>query len=233
MDVVINQTDLPNSQFQLAWDAIHVSEMVKNRLLAQSLLALQIRSEFSFEEVPIHGLILLAGAPGTGKTTLARGLAQRIANSMDSVKTTFIQIDPHALASSALGKSQREMTKLFQQRIPELAIAGPCVVLLDEIETLVVDRQSLSLEANPIDVHRSTDAALAGLDILARDHRNVMLIATTNFISAVDEALLSRADWIETIPLPDADARTAIIKDVLELLHAQYRVRPDQPDRTY
>ena len=39
----------------------------------------------------------------------------------------------------------------------------------------------MSLEANPIDVHRATDAALAGIDLLTRKHRNVLLLATTNF----------------------------------------------------
>jgi pachytene checkpoint protein 2 len=46
----------------------------------------------------------------------------------------------------------------------------------------------------------------------------VLLIATTNFPQAVDRALLSRADWIEDIGLPGAEARTAIITDVLEQL---------------
>jgi pachytene checkpoint protein 2 len=76
----------------------------------------------------------------------------------------------------------------------------------------------MSLEANPIDVHRATDAALAGIDLLTRKHRNVLLIATTNFPKAVDRALMSRADWIETIGLPDADARTEIIAEVLTQL---------------
>jgi pachytene checkpoint protein 2 len=53
--------------------------------------------------------------------------------------------------------------KLLEQTIPELAIGGATVVLIDEIETLGVDRQKLSLEANPIDVHRATDAVLTGL----------------------------------------------------------------------
>ena len=88
----------------------------------------------------------------------------------------------------------------------EHAANGPCVVLLDEVETLAADRQRLSLEANPIDVHRATDAALAGIDLLARRARNVLLLATTNFRAAVDRALLSRADWIEEI----ARARSAV-----------------------
>lgn len=91
-------------------------------------------------------------------------------------------------------------------------------MLLDEIETLVADRQQMSLEANPIDVHRATDAALAGLDLLTRQHQNVLLIATTNFRRALDGALLSRADLIEEIGPPDASAREEIIREMLKNL---------------
>jgi AAA+ superfamily predicted ATPase len=76
----------------------------------------------------------------------------------------------------------------------------------------------MSLEANPIDVHRATDAALAGIDLLARKHRNVLLVATTNFPRAVDRALMSRADWIEDIGLPGPEARAEIINDTLDQL---------------
>jgi AAA+ superfamily predicted ATPase len=117
-----------------------------------------------------------------------------------------------------LGRSQKEVSKLFQQTIPEFAAERPCIVLLDEIETLAPDRQRMSLEANPIDVHRATDAALAGIDMLTRKHRNVLLVATTNFPEAVDRALMSRADWIEDIGLPAAEARSEIILDTLDHL---------------
>lgn len=96
------------------------------------------------------------------------------------------------------------------------------IVLLDEAETLVADRLQLSLEANPIDVHRATDAALAGLDLVTRQSPNVLLIATTNFPKAVDGALLSRADLIEEIGLPDAEARREILRDVLHHLSQEW-----------
>ena len=99
-----------------------------------------------------------------------------------------------------------------------MAATGPVIILLDEVETLIVDRHQLSLEANPVDVHRATDAALAGLDLLTRQHRNVLFIATTNFQKALDGALLSRADLIEHIGPPDKTARAEIIKDVLKHL---------------
>jgi len=206
---------LPHEDFTHAWTAIKVADGVRERLVAQALLSLTIRQKLAFEAAPLHGLILLAGAPGTGKTTLARGLANEVAKHLQGAKTSFVEVDPHALTSSALGRSQQAVAKLFEQTLPEMAMDGVAIVLLDEVETLAVSRHRLSLEANPIDVHRATDAALAGMDRLTREHRNVLLIATTNFPEALDQAFLSRADHVEEIGLPNAAARRDIIADTL------------------
>lgn len=214
-DSIISIHNVPDSEFADAWRSIKMDAVTKERLVAQGVFAMVVRQKFSFETVPSHGILLLTGPPGNGKTTLARGLANEVARVIRG-KVRFLQIDPHALASSSLGKSQREVTKLFQQTIPEYANEGPCIVLLDEVETIVADRQRLSLEANPIDVHRATDAALAGVDALTRSHKNTLIIATTNFEDAVDRAFLSRADWIERIGPPNAEARASIFDEMID-----------------
>jgi AAA+ superfamily predicted ATPase len=218
LEGVARRCRLPDDGFGTAWNSIKLAHGVRERLLAESLLSLTVRQKLPFEAAPLHGLILLMGVPGTGKTTLSRGLANQIANQLPGTKTTYIEVDPHALTSSALGRSQQAVTKLFEQTIPELAMDGVAIVLLDELETLAVSRHQLSLEANPIDVHRATDAALAGMDRLTRDHRNVLLIGTTNFPKALDRAVISRADHIEVIGLPTEAARREIIMDSLKAI---------------
>jgi AAA+ superfamily predicted ATPase len=135
---------------------------------------------------------------------------------LDDGPVLFVDIDPHAFPSQLLGESQRSVARLFERTIPDLAMRGrPVIVLIDEVESLAVNRSGASLETNPVDVHRATDAVLAGVDAVARDHRNVVFVATTNFRSGVDPAFLSRADLIEEIGLPGVAAVVAILGDTL------------------
>jgi len=222
-DGVARRCHIPTDDFATAWSSIKLPDGVRERLLAQSLLSFTVRQKLPFESAPLHGLILLSGAPGTGKTTIARGLANQIAKQLSGTKCTYVEIDPHALTSSALGRSQQAMTKLFEQTIPELAMGGAAIVLLDEVETLAVSRHKLSFDANPADVHRATDAVLSGLDRLTRDHKNVLLIATTNFAKALDTAFVSRADHIEEFGLPNEEARREIISDTLKAIGSVWK----------
>src|SRR5438132_10490356 len=96
-------------------------------------------------------------------------------------------------------------------------------VSLDEVETMAVDRRKLSLDANPIDVHRATDAVLASLDHLAAGHPDLVFIATSNFEAAVDGALLSRADLIIRLEKPDAEACAAILSDTLSVMGRKWK----------
>ena len=135
---ILDSRVLPDPQFDALWESIIIDEATKGRLLAQAVLNFTARAKLQKQALPIHGLIVLIGPPGTGKTSLARGLASRAAASLKNATVRYLEVEPHALASAALGKSQQAVRHLLGTVVSEHASAGPCIVVLDEVETLAV-----------------------------------------------------------------------------------------------
>jgi len=97
---IVAMHELPDDAWESRWTKIIVPEDVKDRLLNLTLFSLRHRARMDSVRLPIHGLIVLAGPPGTGKTTLAGGLADQAARALGE-SLLFVEIDPHMAALSA------------------------------------------------------------------------------------------------------------------------------------
>lgn len=122
---------------------------------------------------------LFFGLPGTGKTETAFQIA-RILN-RDILTVPFEQ-----LVDSKMGETAKNVSLLFDE-INHLPFSK-VLILLDEIDTLVLDR----VNKNDLrEMGRVTSVFLRGLDSL---NENVILIATTNLYDSLDKALIRRFD---------------------------------------
>lgn len=148
---------------------------------------------------------ILAGPPGTGKTTLAQALAKAAGLQLvtTSVATWFSASDGH------LGAVVKEQKRFFA----DLRTMRPCVGFIDELDALP-SRAGLSGSSNGDFWAPVITGMLLGIDALRQACPDVVLIAATNFLDKVDPALRrpGRFDRLIEIAPPDVEGLTSILR---------------------
>lgn len=154
--------------------------------------------------------ILLYGAPGTGKTLMARALAGEAGVPFYAVSgSDFVQV------YAGLGAGR--IRSLFKKAKK----AGKSVVFIDEIDAIGKERARGNIRSND-ESDRTLNALLTEMSGFAEDSGTVV-VAATNRIDTLDEALLrpGRFDRQIEIILPDKEARKDIIRLYLDKLRAK------------
>jgi transitional endoplasmic reticulum ATPase len=184
----------------VTWDDIGGLEDVKQKLIES--IEWPIRYAERFEKLgikPPKG-VLLYGPPGCGKTLLAKAVATES-------EANFITIKGPEIYSKWVGESERAIREVFRKARQ----AAPCVIFLDEIETLIPRRDMLDDSSGV--AHRVTSTLLAEMDGI-EELRDVIVIGATNRPDLMDPSALrpGRFDRLIYVPPPDERGRYQILK---------------------
>lgn len=180
------------------WDDVGGLEEIKEALKETVEWPLQYADLFRKADTKPPKGIILSGKPGTGKTYLAKALASESG-------VNFISVKGPQILSRYIGESEKGVRELFRMAKQ----ASPCILFLDEFDSLVPRRSSDSSGSGVIE--RVIGQFLTEMDGI-EDLKGVIVLAATNRIDLIDQALLrsGRFDLVFELPLPDAKTREKI-----------------------
>ena len=194
--VQLLEESIVDSSPNVHWDDVQGLREVKKTLFETIIYPSKRPDIFTGLRAPTRG-ILFYGPPGNGKTMIAKAVATEC-------KSTFFNISAATLMSKWLGEGEKLMRTLF-------ALANersPSVVFFDEIDSLLGKRGGNEHEAS----RRMKTEFLVQVDGVAADNTSVTIMAATNRPFDLDEAALRRMPKRILIPLPDEEARRALIE---------------------
>ncbi|RNF09884.1 putative katanin-like protein, putative,serine peptidase, Clan SJ, family S16 [Trypanosoma conorhini] len=199
----------------VGWDDIAGLEHAKRSVEEAIVWPLRRPDLFVGLRDPPRGLLLF-GPPGTGKTMIARAIANR-------AQCTFLNISASSLMSKWMGDGEKLVRCLFAVAV----VKQPSVIFIDEIDSLLSVRGDGEMDA----VRRVKTEFLVQLDGVATDRGDrVLLIGATNRPDELDEAARRRMEKRLYIPLPDGPARIELVKRLLHTMEQQQQQQQQQEE---
>ena len=184
---------------KVTWADVGGLEDVKKALHESIELPLEDPESFVRMGIRPPKGILLFGAPGTGKTLIARAVATES-------KANFISIKGPEIMSKWVGESEKAVRMIFKKAKQ----VSPSIVFLDEIDS-IAPKRGAHFDSGATE--RVVNQLLTSMDGL-EDLEGVFVIAATNRPDIVDPALLrpGRFDKLMLIPVPDEETRLKILQ---------------------
>ncbi|MGB6464281.1 MAG: CDC48 family AAA ATPase [Nitrosotalea sp.] len=184
----------------VTWEDVGGLESLKDELYEAVEWPLKHKEAFEYTDVKAPKGVLLYGPPGTGKTLIAKAVAH-------TTESNFISIKGPELLSKWVGESEKGIREIFRKARQ----AAPCIIFLDEMDSLAPSRSSGGSDSHVTE--RIVSQLLTEIDGLEELH-NVLVIGATNRVDLIDSALLrpGRFDRILEVPLPDSKGRENIFK---------------------
>lgn len=163
--------------------------------------------------------ILFSGAPGNGKTSLARAIA-------GEANCPFISVTGSSFIEKYVGTGAARVRELFEKARKE----APCIIFIDEIDALLSRRSNDAGVGGDQERNQTVAEFLAQVDGLKHSKKPIIIIGATNRLQALDESAIrpGRFDCKIHISNPSAQDRFEMLQMKLQQVNPGHDVNFDQ-----